>query len=348
MIPSEETQFTKNSLVSIIIPVYNVGAYISQCLESVVCQTYQNIEIIVIDDGSTDDGGKICDEYAQKYQRIQVIHTENRGLSSARSLGLEQAKGTYISFVDSDDWIEPNTIEEMLGIALQTDSEVVVSNICFEYKGKLLERAHSVEQLNHQVLQGEKIIEAYIGGHLHDVVWNKLYHVSCLPYLHFIDIRFYEDVFITCGLMKHLAETDGKITVLPGVFFHQRMRKGSISHSRSLNVIADCWRAYCWKYKSLPEYKPQLIPGCIGAIGKMWPNYGGFSEEEKLRAKVIVQEMHSFSKARFYQIIAGNYSRYIKTVCLISQFKASLFMWLIYQVSNLLRKTVKTKETMYD
>jgi len=348
MISSEEIQFTKNPLVSIIIPVYNVGAYVSQCLDSVVCQTYQNLEIIVIDDGSTDSGGIICDEYAQKYQKIQVIHTENKGLSSARSLGIDQAKGTYISFVDSDDWIEPNTVERMIETALQTSSEVVVSDICFEHKGKSLERVHSEEQPNQQIFQGERIIEAYITGQLHDVVWNKLYHVSCLTYLHFTDIQFYEDVFITCGLMRHLAKTDGKITVLSESFFHQRIRKGSISHSRSLNVIIDCWKAYYWKYNSLPEYRAQLIPGCIGAIGKMWTNSGGLSKEERQEAKQIIREMNQFSKAHFRQIVVGDYSRYIKTVCLLSQCKAPLFMQLIFHVSSLRRDLEKTEKAMFD
>ncbi|HJA50079.1 MAG TPA: glycosyltransferase, partial [Candidatus Fusicatenibacter intestinipullorum] len=91
--------------ISVIIPVYNVEKYLKRCLDSVINQTYKNLEIILIDDGSTDNSGKICDEYAQKDERIIVIHKENGGVSSARNKGLDICIGDYISFIDSDDWI---------------------------------------------------------------------------------------------------------------------------------------------------------------------------------------------------------------------------------------------------
>lgn len=100
-----------NPLVSVVVPVYNVASYLEQCLDSVVNQTYKNLEIILVDDGSTDGSGAICDRYAEKDSRIQVIHKENGGLSSARNVGLERITGEWALFVDSDDWIELNTLE---------------------------------------------------------------------------------------------------------------------------------------------------------------------------------------------------------------------------------------------
>lgn len=100
-----------NPLVSVVVPVYNVSSYLEQCLDSVVNQTYKNLEIILVDDGSTDDSGAICDRYAEKDSRIQVIHKENGGLSSARNVGLERITGEWALFIDSDDWIELNTLE---------------------------------------------------------------------------------------------------------------------------------------------------------------------------------------------------------------------------------------------
>lgn len=120
-------------LVSVIIPVYNVGRYLPQCFDSVTSQTYRNLEIIVIDDGSTDDSGSICDQYAEKDDRIRVIHTDNRGLASARNLGLENVSGEYISFIDSDDWIEPQTIEMFIRTALETEADIVNAKYCSEY-----------------------------------------------------------------------------------------------------------------------------------------------------------------------------------------------------------------------
>lgn len=99
-------QYNRNSLVSVIIPVYNVEKYLSQCVDSVINQTYKNLEILLINDGSTDDSGKICDEYARKDTRVKVIHKENGGLSSARNKGIREAIGDYLMFLDSDDYLE--------------------------------------------------------------------------------------------------------------------------------------------------------------------------------------------------------------------------------------------------
>lgn len=103
----------KEDKISIIIPVYKVEAYLPKCLDSVLQQTYKNLEIILIDDGSPDESGKICDEYSKKDERIKVIHKENAGVAQARNDGIEAATGAYISFIDSDDWISPRAYEWM-------------------------------------------------------------------------------------------------------------------------------------------------------------------------------------------------------------------------------------------
>ena len=100
--------------ISVIIPVYNVEPYIRQCLDSVVHQTYKNLEIIIVDDGSPDNCGAICDEYAANDERIQVIHKENGGLASARNTGIEYASGEWIAFVDSDDWCKTDYYEQLM------------------------------------------------------------------------------------------------------------------------------------------------------------------------------------------------------------------------------------------
>ena len=100
----------ENKMLSIIVPVYNVEPYLRKCLDSIVNQTYRDLEILVIDDGSTDGSGKICDEY-KRDERVKVFHMKNRGLSCARNLGLDEAQGEWIGFVDSDDWIEPDMYE---------------------------------------------------------------------------------------------------------------------------------------------------------------------------------------------------------------------------------------------
>lgn len=122
------TKASKEPLISVIIPVYNVEEYLDRCLESVANQTYKNIEIILIDDGSTDNSGKMCDQWAEKDRRIRVIHQKNGGLSNARNKGIEEAKGEFISFVDSDDWIEANMLTDFISIAMTQHCDIVCSD----------------------------------------------------------------------------------------------------------------------------------------------------------------------------------------------------------------------------
>ena len=112
-------------MIIVIVPVYNVGPYIRRCLDSILAQTERDIEVILIDDGSTDGCGEICDGYARADGRVRVIHNENRGLAATRNTGLELANGEYISFIDSDDWIEPETFSELLKAASANGADIV-------------------------------------------------------------------------------------------------------------------------------------------------------------------------------------------------------------------------------
>ena len=180
-----------DALVSIIIPVYNTALYISGTLESVLRQTYQSLEIIIIDDGSADGSEKICDEYADRDHRIHVIHTQNMGLSAARNTGMHYAKGKFISFIDSDDWIEPQTVETLLETALRIKADVVAARTVIEYRDQSV---HIPNRENYiKVYRGKDILAAYTEGKTSDFIWNKLYSASCWTLLKFPDGHFYED-----------------------------------------------------------------------------------------------------------------------------------------------------------
>lgn len=122
-----------NPLVTIVVPIYNVERYLDTCVESIVNQTYGHLEILLVDDGSPDDCGRICDEWAARDSRITALHKPNGGLSDARNYGIDRARGEYIYCVDSDDWIQPNLVERALTVAQETDSDMVV----FEYNSAL-------------------------------------------------------------------------------------------------------------------------------------------------------------------------------------------------------------------
>lgn len=111
----------KDELISVVVPIYNVEKYIEKCIDSIINQTYTNLEIILVDDGSPDKCGKICDEYAKRDKRIKVIHKENGGVSSARNIGLDNLNGEYVTFIDADDYISNNYCEELLN-ALKTEN----------------------------------------------------------------------------------------------------------------------------------------------------------------------------------------------------------------------------------
>ena len=120
-----------NSLVSIVVPIYNVEKYIEKLICSVVAQTYSNFELILIDDGSPDESGKICDQYANKDPRIKIIHKDNEGVSAARNDGIKIAKGKYITFIDGDDWIEPDFTAYMLNLIENKDSDMAMTDRIF-------------------------------------------------------------------------------------------------------------------------------------------------------------------------------------------------------------------------
>jgi glycosyltransferase involved in cell wall biosynthesis len=149
-------------VISIIVPVYKVEPYLRRCIESILAQTFSDIECILIDDGSPDNCSVICDEYAQKDGRIVVIHQENRGVSAARNAGLEAARGEWIGFVDSDDWIEPNMYESLLEACVAKDSDLAVCNAFIEKNKKTILRkiwkVSGSQQCAEWVISGRSIV----------------------------------------------------------------------------------------------------------------------------------------------------------------------------------------------
>lgn len=154
--------------ISIIVPVYKVEQYLRRCLDSIVAQTFTDWECILIDDGSPDNSGAICDEYAAKDNRFHVIHQENAGVSSARNAGLDAAKGEWIGFVDSDDWIEPNMYESMILSARNNDVDVIGCDVFKEEKqGTFIKKIFLSDR-------GTENIENLLQGGTPGWIWNKL------------------------------------------------------------------------------------------------------------------------------------------------------------------------------
>lgn len=171
------TIFSDYGLVSVIVPVYNVENHVEKCLVSIMNQTYQHLEILVIDDGSTDDSGVICDRMAAEDSRIRVVHQKNAGVSSARNKGLDICSGSYVLFVDSDDWIEPEMVELMVSAIEKTNTDLAVCQINDVYPqedGSFLPvRRNIITDFDN--LDVINRYEFYLRVYSHSaILWNKL------------------------------------------------------------------------------------------------------------------------------------------------------------------------------
>lgn len=168
-----DNQVQKNDgcpLVSVVVPVYNVESYIDRCVQSIIDQDYSNLEIILVDDGSPDASGQLIDKFALQDPRVQIIHKENAGVSSARNTGLEVAKGAYIAFIDGDDYVEKGYISYLLNLAEQNDCDIAVSENNFTSLNK---KQVAVDE--QRVVSAEYVIEAIYLTSINVAVWNKLY-----------------------------------------------------------------------------------------------------------------------------------------------------------------------------
>lgn len=166
--------------ISIIVPVYNVEQYLHRCLDSILAQTFTDFEVLVVDDGSPDRCGEICDEYAKKDSRIRVFHKENGGVSSARNLGIHEAKGGFICFVDSDDIIRPNYLQTLLSIEENTNADMIVGSAVRKTKSKNLEEDLLLKDKVYDKIQYAQMLYDMRKVCLWGVPWNKLFKIEII------------------------------------------------------------------------------------------------------------------------------------------------------------------------
>lgn len=212
----------KNELVSIIVPVYNVEKYLERCIVSIVQQTYENIEIILVDDGSTDRSSEICDDWCRRDKRIKVIHRENGGLSAARNSGIDQATGEYFSFIDSDDYVSQYFIEKLVKLLRDNNTRISICNLTYIYEEDNSERVANVPN---GCRTGRKIIlEEMEKGIYYGQVMTKLYHKSIFEQLRFPEKRIHEDDFVFHKIFWPLEKVS---STSEGLYYYVQ-RSGSI------------------------------------------------------------------------------------------------------------------------
>lgn len=190
-------------LISIIVPIYKVEKYIHRCIDSLLIQTYSNLEIILVDDGSPDSCGEICDWYALQDQRIKVVHKENGGLSDARNMGISVAQGEYIGFVDSDDYVEPEMFEKLWKALKDNNTKLsMCSLICEDENGEIAEYSDA-KLIKDGVFNAEELLVKIVqtNGWFYIVAWNKLYHKSLLNDRFYPIGKYHEDEFVISQLL---------------------------------------------------------------------------------------------------------------------------------------------------
>lgn len=293
-----------NDLISVIIPVYNVEKYLEDCINSVIEQSYKNLEIILIDDGSTDSSGVLCDQYAVKDSRIRVIHKKNGGQSTARNVGLEMASGEWITFVDSDDVVHSDMISVLretvgsyrLAMCLRNDFIDVIPES--QLAGKT------------QVIDRYEILEKMYSDNQYIVVWGKLYHKSLWHETRFREGIIYEDE----DLLPELIFTAEKTVCVDAKMYFYRIRPDSTMTARfsqkRLDIIGVCqrrielftqWELEDLRKKAVKDYylhlkrleKQTAVPGfeqehiLVAEKMSQWQEYGvRFTLYERLRLRI--------------------------------------------------------------
>lgn len=276
-------------LVSIIIPVYNVAHYVREAIESVINQTYGNLEIIIIDDGSTDESGLICDEYDSD-PRIRVIHQENKGLSAARNAGLDQMNGDYVGFLDSDDMFCPNMVESLIHELIANQTDIAVCDFHTVYSEMEKERVLSNQsqqkrKIHFDVLEQEEVLQRVYDTSINFAPWNKIYRVSIWKGFRFPEGHVFEGtytVFDLFDLAKCVSITNEKLII-------HRERQGSITDTVSLKNSEDWLLALKNHCSFVEKHSPEIFSSeqierkwrwYLSEVSNAYINSFGHSEEK--------------------------------------------------------------------
>lgn len=244
--------------VSIIIPVYNVRPYLAEALDSVLCQSYGELEIIIVDDGSTDGSGEVCDSYAERDARIIVIHQENKGLSAARNVGLDRMTGDSVAFLDPDDAYHVDYVEGMLNAMVREDADLVISQFTVHGgAGSLRIKGNEIPEPSIAPGKYDRVaaLRALANGTINVSVWNKLYRRKLWKNIRFPEGRVYEDVDTTYRILN-LCET---VYAMKQPLYYHRKRPGSITDTASMGNAKDRVWACSNYFRFIKENMPGIF-----------------------------------------------------------------------------------------
>lgn len=286
-------------LVSIIVPIYNVEKYLPKCLESIKNQTYDNLEILLVNDGSTDNSGKYIDDMQKKESRVKVISKTNGGLSSARNIGLDNCMGEYVCFIDSDDWVDKNFVRHLVEANEKYGSDIAICNIVYIYEDGVL-RKHTPKITQKQcVTNMECLSDLFMGKKFRFHAVNKLYRRKLFDenQIRYPEGRVYEDVFTT---YKPIYAAKSVSYVPEDLYFYLQSRQGSILSTSFKETRFDIFNALDeigeFVEKKVPdlkdEYKVLVVDNIISLVNYLIPVYGKLSTEQKKKYKNYLKKTY--------------------------------------------------------
>lgn len=306
--------------ISVIIPVYNVEKYLSECLDSVVNQTYKKLQIILVDDGSTDSSGKICDVYAEKDNRITVVHQKNAGAGAAKNTGLDLVKGDYFSIIDSDDYIELDMYEKMVNSLEKYNADIVQCLFRNVFVNDSFDRKYKIKSNYPKVLTSKRFLKEYLYDWKYAIFANKVFKSSLLKDIRFPVGRKIDDEFFTYKLVCNAK----KVVNIDNILYNYRMRKTSVMNENDTDrLIYDRIDCFIERYNYVSDIYPSLKKnynlklyddliyfkdsvrdnGKILALLSDFPRveYGVFDKlyQKKMNKKLVFEELDKCNKCEF-------------------------------------------------
>ncbi len=228
-------------MVSVIVPIYNVENYVKKCLDSLAAQTLEDVEFILIDDGSTDNSGKIADQYSSD-PRFRIFHTENRGLSAARNYGIDQSRGEYLMFVDGDDWVDPEFCSMPYETATTNNADLVIFQEYIVKNRNIRKNNNATKNISSGTIDNYTAIKCG-----RNAAWNKLYQRDLFNNIRYPKGRVYEDIATTYKLV-HIAKS---IYIINDPLYYHVYRINSISHSITSSTLDDHFTSIKEKYENM-------------------------------------------------------------------------------------------------
>ena len=313
--------------IAVIVPVYNVQEYLNRCVESIINQTYENLEIILIDDGSTDNSGDICDYYKQLDGRIVVIHQENKGLSAARNAGLDIHTSDYIGFVDSDDWIEKDMFFLLHGNLKKYNADISICNVnLINCNGDLVDyKGDPIGENNHEEIE-VKLYNDFLDAlndnehNVKECVWNKLYKSKLWNNIRFPFKKVFEDIFTLYFIIEK-----AKIICSDNSFkYNYQTRNTSISKNFSMqnfDIIDGLINRYQYLSNKYPvlenKYRRTIFNGFLYILKNAYDN-GKFKTYDsqinemtnKVKSYPTMNCGMSDEDVRFFDLLLKNYKSY--------------------------------------